>query len=131
MIQWKEDFSIGVPSIDEQHKKLLEITGRAYSLLKDEMRLDKYDQIVEILAELKDYTIYHFKFEEEYMASIGYGKLLSHKVEHADFIDKVNAIDMDKIDNNQNQYLLGLLDFVVDWIANHILQKDKLIPAGK
>jgi hemerythrin len=127
MIKWKEEYRLGVPTIDEQHQKLFEIANRAYELLKNEVRLDKYDKITEIIAELKDYTIYHFKTEEEYMRSIGYQKFLSHKVYHDDFIEKVKNVDLNQIEDNQDKYLLGVLDFVVNWIDRHILGQDKLI----
>jgi len=129
MIQWKEEYQLGIDSIDEQHKRLLELASQMHNLLRNDMVTDKYDQIVQLLNELKDYTIYHFKCEEEYMESIGYKKLLSQKVDHNDFIEKMNAIDLDRIDDNQNEYLLGMLSFVVDWIDFHILKKDKLIVA--
>jgi len=127
MIAWKEEYRTGVAIIDEQHKQLLEIAARAYELLKNDLYTDKYDQIVAILEELKNYTIYHFQSEEAYMQSIGYKKLLSHKVEHHDFIEKINNIDLEQIDQDQNQYILELLDFVVSWIDSHILKRDKLI----
>jgi hemerythrin len=130
MIPWKEEYTTGVDTIDEQHHKLLEIADRAYDLLKNDLYTDKYDKIVEILLELKDYTIYHFDSEEAYMLSIGYKKILSHKVEHTDFIDKINNIDFTKIDQDQDKYILELLGFVVDWIDSHILKRDKLIVAG-
>ncbi len=130
MIPWKEEYTTGVATIDEQHHKLLEIADRAYALLKNDLYTDKYDKIVEILVELKNYTIYHFDSEEAYMLSIGYKKILSHKVEHTDFIDKINNIDFTKIDQDQDKYILELLGFVVDWIDSHILKKDKLIVAG-
>lgn len=126
MIKWKDEYSVGVEHIDDQHRKLFEIAGRAYDLLKDNLVLDKYDTIIAILEELKDYAVYHFNSEEQYMKEIGYRKLLSHKVMHDDFIEKVNGIDFNKVDENQNQYLLGTLDFVVNWIDGHILGQDKL-----
>lgn len=129
MIQWKEDYRTGVDLIDDQHKRLLEIAAEAHALLKDELLTDKYDKIVAIIDELKEYTVYHFRSEEEYMESINYKRLLSQRVEHNEFIEKMNDINLDEIDNGQNLYLLGVLDFVVDWIENHILKKDKLITA--
>jgi len=125
MIEWNERFRLGVKDIDEQHMQLFDIAGRAYELINNDFQTDKYDGIIEILEELKQYAVYHFKFEEEYMASIGYGKFLSHKVLHDDFIEKVNGIDMRQVDENQGQYLLGILDFVVKWIEGHILGQDK------
>jgi len=127
MIEWKNDYSIGVADIDEQHKKLFEIANRAYSLLKNELITDKYDQIAVIFAELLDYTGYHFGFEENYMKSIGYKKLLSHKVIHDDFVERVKNIDLKQVDEDQDKYLMDLLDFVANWISDHILVQDKLI----
>lgn len=127
MIQWKESYSIGVEAIDEQHKKLFAIANQAYQLLKNELLFDKYDRIITIMEELRDYTVYHFRFEEEYMASIGYRKLLSHKVIHDDFIAKIQEVNLDNVDENQDQYLTEILDFVVQWIEQHILGMDKHI----
>lgn len=130
MIKWKDEYSIGVETIDEQHQKLFEIANRAYALLKNELLLDKYDRIVDIFGELKEYTEYHFRFEQEYMASIGYRKMLSHKVVHDDFVEKIKGINLDKMDEEQDQYLMELLDFVVQWIEQHILGMDKKIVQG-
>lgn len=127
MITWKDDYKIGIDLIDEQHQKLFEITSRAYGLLKNNFRMDKYDQIVEIIEELKEYTAYHFKTEEDYMQSIGYKRFFSQKVQHTDFIKKINEIDLKKVDDKQGEHLLDILDFVVNWIEKHILGQDKLI----
>lgn len=127
MIKWKETYNIGINNIDEQHKKLFEIANRAYELLENEFCIDKYDKIVQILEELENYTIYHFKSEEEYMLSIGYKKFLSQKVEHDEFIKKFHDINLNIIDENQDKYIIETLEFVVNWITDHILLKDKLI----
>lgn len=126
MLKWKDDYLVNVKTIDDQHKVLFEIAGRAFELLKNDMYLDKYDRILEMLNELKEYAIYHFKSEEEYLLSIGYKKFLSHKAEHDEFIQKVNDVDLKRIDVDQNAYLLSVLEFIVNWISEHILQKDML-----
>lgn len=126
MIEWRDEFSVGNNEIDTQHKKLFQIAGKAYTLLKDDLVTDKYDQIISILQELKDYTVYHFSFEEEYMKSLGYKRLLSHKVLHDDFIERINNVNLNAIDENQSKYILETLDFIVSWIGEHILGNDKL-----
>lgn len=130
MKTWNDDYKIGVSQIDEQHKKLFEICGRIYNLLMEQFSNDKYDYIMEVIEELKEYTIFHFKSEEEYMEKIGYRKFLTHKIDHIDFIEKVNDVDFTKVDENQNEYIMEILEFVVKWIDEHILEKDKLIVAG-
>ncbi len=127
MIKWSDDYAIGVPEIDAQHKQLFVIANEMYELLKNELITDKYNSIVDIINELRDYTGYHFKAEEEYMKSIGYKRLLSQIAAHHDFLEKMAAIDLTKIDNGQNQYLLEMLDFVCNWLVNHIIKEDKQI----
>lgn len=129
MVKWEDKYCLRIEAIDEQHKQLFEIAGRIYELLKNELITDKYDNIIEIIDELKNYTIYHFKAEEEYMQSIGYKKFLSHKVAHNDFLDKMENVDLNKIDNGHNEYLIGILDFVCEWLVEHILKEDKQIVA--
>jgi hemerythrin len=129
MLVWKDEYSIGVPLIDEQHQHMFEIGNSAYELLKDDFCTDMYDGVVEIIKELKEYTKLHFKTEEEYMLSIKYNKYFSQKVEHDDFIQKINEVDFDKVDDNPKKYIEDILGFVFNWTLDHILQKDKLIKA--
>jgi len=129
MIKWTDDYCLGVDLIDEQHQQLFEIANRIFSLLENEFIIDKHDKIIEIIDELKNYTIYHFKSEEDYMQSIGYRRFFSQKVAHNDFIEKMATIDIGQIDNGQNEYLREILIFVVEWLVGHILKEDKLIVA--
>lgn len=125
MFEWKDEYETGVPHVDEQHVKLFEIGNNAYDLLTNNLSIDKYDKILAIIEELRDYAIFHFKSEEDYMLSIGYKKFLSHKVQHDEFIKKVNSIDYSRIDYGQNEYILELLQFVHKWICEHILISDQ------
>lgn len=127
MYEMKEEYKIGVERIDEQHKKLFELADKAYMLLKDDFSLDKYDKIVHILEELKDYTIFHFKSEEEYMESINYKRLFSQKIEHEKFIKTLENVNYNEIDEKQDESLVKILNFLNDWLVEHILKTDKLI----
>ena len=127
MIQWKDEYSVGIDFVDEQHQQLFVIANKIYELLNNHLVLDKYDRIVEIIEELKDYTRYHFNAEEEHMKRIGYRKFLSQKVAHTEFLEKMDAIDLTRIDDGQNEYLHEILNFVMDWLVYHILKQDKLI----
>lgn len=125
VIKWSDEYLIGIEELDKQHEKLFEIAGRAFDLFKNNVYTDKYDRIIEILEELKEYAKYHFKAEEDYMISIGNRKIFSHKIEHVEFIKKVESVDLNKVDENQDKYLLSILEFVINWTSDHILHKDK------
>lgn len=125
MIKWSNEYLLGVEIIDEQHKELFRIAGDAYDLLKNEFYFDKYDRVVKLIEELKQYAVFHFETEEKYMLEIGYKKLFSHKIIHNDFVEKFNSIDLEKMDDNQEEYLTSIIQFVVDWIEQHILKMDR------
>ena len=129
MFEMKEEYKLGIPNIDKQHVKLFEIGERAYQLLMDTYAIDKYDKIVAILEELSSYTVVHFRDEEEYMESINYRKLFSQKVDHADFIKKISEVDLSKIDKDQDEYIMEILNFLAKWLVDHIIEKDMLIVA--
>lgn len=125
-----QNFHTGIALIDEEHKNLFDIIARTHELIHAELLHDKYDEIMGILAELKEYTEKHFRDEEAYMEKIQYPKLEQQKIAHAAFIEKlvdIDLFDIDEMDDNQQEYLEGLIDFLSSWLVNHILQMDKPI----
>ena len=127
MYEMKPEYYTGIDFIDQEHAMLFSIANKAYELLVNDFIPDKYDYILDVIKELKDYTQYHFNHEEEYMDSIGYKRILSQKVAHNDFIEKLNEYGDDAIDERQRDSLLELLDFLNNWLIEHIYKKDKLI----
>lgn len=125
-----DDYITGVHPIDTQHKQLFAIIKEANDLISEDLLHDKYDKIMEILDRLQNYTREHFSDEEEYMKEIGYPKLEEQMRAHEAFIDKLVHIDvneLDAIDENQQDYLIRLIDFLLTWLSNHILKADKQI----
>lgn len=127
MYEMKDEYLTGIPSIDKEHRRLFEIAEELYQLCQNELVHDKYDLLISALNELKDYTMLHFEHEETYMESIGYKKLFTQKVQHNAFREKLDSIDLDEIDNNQEAAIEDILAFVTDWLVNHILHVDKQI----
>ncbi len=125
--EFTKDYHTGIDFIDEEHAKLFEIANRAYDLLTNQFVTDKYDAIVAVLEELKEYTKYHFNHEEEYMKSINYPKRFSQLHQHTQFINKLNSYNLKEIDVNQQEGILEILDFLAVWLQGHIKGMDKKI----
>ena len=63
VFKWREDYSVQIPLVDEQHKKLFEIADNLKELLdKDETVAD---EIIQSIGKLMKYTKYHFSQEEK------------------------------------------------------------------
>lgn len=123
-------YKTDIQLVDDEHRRLFEIIKEANDLIFEELLHDKYDKIIELLSELKDYTEFHFSDEEKLMEKIGYPGLEAQQRAHAAFIEKLVNIDLntlDDIDNNQQEYLTELINFLLGWLSNHILGSDKKI----
>lgn len=127
MFEMKSEYFTGITAIDEEHKELFRIAREAYDVLKDDYIADKFDNIVAIIKKLKVYAMNHFSNEEAYMDQIKYKKRFSHKIEHMEFMEKLNGFDFDTMDHNQTGTLLEILSFLGNWLINHILHEDKRI----
>lgn len=123
----KEEYYTGIKMIDDEHTRLFELAEAAYQLLNDDFLHDKYDELVSILDELKDYTKTHFSHEEEYMESIDYQAIFIQRAQHRAFIEKLESFDYENVDENQEESITEILEFLTDWLINHICKLDKLI----
>ena len=124
MFKWKDNFSVNIKIIDEQHQELFKIGNSLYNIISIKDGIDRYDEIIKILYELRDYAIYHFDYEEKLMVDNGYDSFDIHKSQHEAFMDKVRSIDELDVDEKQKKVGMDLIIFIANWIENHILKSD-------
>ncbi|WP_027632306.1 bacteriohemerythrin [Clostridium hydrogeniformans] len=123
MFNWKEEYSVGVKAIDNQHKELFNLGNMIYNKIKSNNK-DKMEDVKLIIKRLHEYTIYHFEYEESLMEKYNYRDYFQHQNSHKDFIDALdNMEDLDML-INQDKALVDMLNFVLEWITKHILKED-------
>ena len=130
MFAFTDKYKTGIEMVDDEHRRLFEIIAETKDVIDSEFLADKYDHIMNLLDQLREYTEFHFKDEEVLMEKIGYPRLEVQKRAHAAFIERLVEIDfkdLDNMDDNQQEYLLELIQFLVSWLSNHILGEDKKI----
>ena len=129
-VKWDNKFSIGIPGIDAQHKRLIELCNETYKKLMagntDSTSNDWKPSVKEALAECVDYAIIHFGTEERLMEEIKYPNLSRHKVEHDKFTRKVQY-EFESFDEMNFSAALQFVKFLYDWILSHVAHEDKLI----
>ncbi|MCX5829220.1 MAG: bacteriohemerythrin [Deltaproteobacteria bacterium] len=121
LIKWSDSFSVNVVEIDKQHQKLVGMIND----LDDAMRQGKgKDVLGKIVNGLISYTGTHFKTEERYFDQFGYPEANSHKKEHSDFVAKVSEFK-DGFEKGKIGLTIKVMDFLSDWLQNHIKGVDK------
>ncbi len=124
MFKWSENYATGIREIDMQHRKLVEIGAKLEDMLSTGDSVDYYDYIIETLEELKDYTEYHFSYEEKKMEEVGYQDLEEHRMEHLFFVKRISRLSMQDIDSSQLGVITETLNFLAKWLFSHILNAD-------
>lgn len=121
---WGEHFLTGLNSVDEQHRHLINILNSFGTALAENNVLNKYVQMA--FEELADYARYHFKNEEQLMEELQVDSrhIKSHIAEHHHFITDVQAM-MSKIEHDNPETHQFLLEFLIQWVAYHILGSDQ------
>lgn len=121
IIRWTDKLSVGVSEIDEQHKRWISIYNKLYESMTSGKPREK---LKEVLKELTDYTHYHFGTEEMYFRRYGYGKADEHEKAHLIFTGNIMGFQKD-FENSRTGLSDQLLEFLKDWLINHILYADK------
>jgi hemerythrin len=118
---WKEDYSVGIKKIDEQHKKLVTHLNDLYEAMKvgkGKVALDG------VLNGLVQYTKDHFATEESLMKLYDYPEYEDHKQKHDKMAEHVVKLKQ-KVDSGEISNPLQITDFLKEWLGKHILSTDK------
>lgn len=126
-IEWSEDFSVGVESIDAQHKTLIEMTNK---LIDTPNVPSNSDTITELLNDMIKYATTHFVDEERWMSYHNYADFPAHQEQHMEFMKKTSEFcDIEEGSVVIDNFSDTVLRYLRDWWVNHILSEDmKLKP---
>lgn len=124
ILPWSEYFNTGITEIDEQHKKwiqLLNLLAEHSNNCADKALLDT------VFNELFAYTEYHFQTEETiwqaFFPQDEWEK--KHKEVHQRFVLELRQLKAKENTKALSQVVIDVLEFLVPWLAYHILVSDK------
>ena len=120
-ISWNDDYSVGIDSIDEQHKKLINLINQLQTAI-DYSTGGAYER--EALKELVDYTKTHFTYEEGLMEKSEYPDFEAHKAQHVEMIKKVEDV-LSEYEKEPDTAMSNAVNYLKDWLINHINGTDK------
>lgn len=116
---WNDKFSVGIPEIDQQHQKLVELINRV---------IDGYHQglphkkLASLIDDAVSHGIYHFSFEERLQEHAGYPFIKAHQKSHVQFAKRISEFQTRFKDGEDIiPYIDGLL---VEWLTDHFVHDD-------
>jgi hemerythrin len=121
-ITWSDElYSIKVEHIDTQHRHLVSLVNRMHEAVVNGLERSALSQVLE---ELIDYTVYHFRSEEELFATHHYPQLEIHKQQHNALTEQVLKLQAE-FEEGSATISYEVLDFLHDWLTHHMASSDR------
>jgi hemerythrin-like metal-binding protein len=118
---WKDIYSVGVPELDQQHQRLLEIINELIEEQRDSYNAEKFSLAI---SELTHYAYTHFAAEERLLKAAKFPDMKDHVLSHVDFIMKMMGLAL-KVEKGSDEDRKELLRYLRDWYAGHVLGIDR------
>ncbi|CDU15766.1 GGDEF domain-containing protein [Vibrio coralliirubri] len=124
LFNWDKNFETGIGVVDEQHQYLVGFINHYGSLLSE--NTISIDDINIALLDLTRYAEFHFKEEESLMRDCGVHQLHieEHIKAHRVFMQDIYSMQAFILEEDQVS-ARQLLDFLIHWLAYHILGIDQ------
>lgn len=123
LIEWQDDYSVGVHSLDTDHQLLISLVNQIGSALGSANQ--RFETVASILNALQDYAEYHFAREEALMAACYYPELPAHKAEHEQILAQLLTFRYQFTNEPGEVNTDDLLTFLVYGFKDHMLEADK------
>jgi len=120
--EWSDDLHLGVESLDDDHKKLVELICAWCDAVTSGRDLVATDGL---FKDLLDFAREHFKAEEAEMEVHAYEDSDFHRREHEALIARLDDTFRAIYANAQYDLAAESIDFVRDWAASHIVTLDR------
>lgn len=126
MLLWEEKFATGSPTIDEQHRQLIEHLNQFEGLvLKTNPTAADVTLIIHFLDFLENYVDKHFSFEEQCMESYRCPAHQKNREAHQNFLQLFQQHKRQAQKGGFRLELLVELSRATNhWIQDHILRVD-------
>lgn len=121
MFEWKQEFSVGIASIDGQHQNLFAIARELYAAMAAGQGKGAVGPILDRLIQ---YTAVHFAHEERLMEQHKFPDFARHKLEHDALTKQVRTFQKD-FETGQVSMTIQVLQFLRNWLEHHIQESDK------
>ncbi len=115
LLEWHEEYSVGVPDVDHEHREIIELINEVYHQLQDPQ---SDTDVMGFLGEIFAQIIAHFALEERIMRNAHYPELDAHKEDHEKLLDELRDL-MDDYEIRGKLSEIILARTLSDWFSIH------------
>jgi len=129
-IIWRRGMSVANDVIDHDHHFMINFINTIELVLQ---KPEEKEMLMEVLDQLHEYSINHFRREETIQRKIEYPQSLNHRNSHstllADLEKLIGEIKESKSTEEISERSPEIINFLRNWLINHVLNEDiKLKP---
>ena len=115
LLQWKPEYSVGIDSMDDEHREMIDLINTTYEELESD---PDADQIEKCLGDIFTTISMHFALEERMMLNSNYAEYAAHKEDHEELLDQIRDL-MDDFDADTASGAVRLEQSLSDWFTGH------------
>jgi hemerythrin len=120
LLSWKDEYSIGIDAVDDDHKELVDRINRLYQEFD---AADARKAVPAFFGDLLAAIAAHFAIEEEFMRDQAYDWLDPHKEEHERLLNELREM-MDAFEWSEEIDTLELARCLDPWFTRHFRKHD-------
>jgi hemerythrin len=120
MFIWREEYAVNIEEMDNDHIEMMKVAETLYQLIDT----NNQDKFLNRLKQLVNLAQQHFQKEEELLKKNQYPDYSKHIKKHKRIMQEATDV-IQKIQDNRYDIDDDFVNFLKDWILNHILTEDR------
>jgi hemerythrin len=121
LMTWRDQYSVGVETLDNQHKAILRILNEIHAA---SLRGKAKEVAGPLLSQLVSLASEHFSAEERLMESTKFPGLAEHRAKHREMAGRIADL-ASRHEKRDAAVYLQLLYFVRDYQSKHMQNEDQ------
>ena len=121
LVEWSDDLDCGVPEIDRDHRKMVDLLNDAYGRM---MTGEGMSAALSLANTLSSLATRHFAEEEKLMGRLGFPQSDAHRAAHKELLSRFAALKQ-RFERGDQSAARELFEYFADWFKDHELNQDR------